>query len=69
MKLKKTDYLELRKAGLAAIQSKMTELRAEYGKLRELKMKNELKNFREPALVRRAIAKLMTIAGQLKESK
>jgi ribosomal protein L29 len=69
MKLKKNDYLELRKAGLAAIQSKMTELRLEYGKLRELKMKNELKNFREPAIVRRAIAKLMTIAGQLKESK
>lgn len=69
MKLKKNDYIELRKSGLAAIQAKMTELRVEYGKLRELKMKNELKNFREPALVRRAIAKLMTIAGQLKESK
>lgn len=69
MKLKKNDYIELRKSGLAAIQAKLVELRAEYGKLRELKMKNELKNFREPSGVRRMIAKLMTIAGQLKESK
>ena len=69
LKLKKNDFIELRKGGLAAIQTKITELRSEYGKLTELKMKNELKNFREPALIRRAIAKLMTIAGQLKESK
>ena len=69
LKLKKNDFIELRKGGLAAIQTKITELRSEYGKLTELKMKNELKNFREPALIRRATAKLMTIAGELKESK
>lgn len=69
MKLKRNDFIELRKSGLSAMKAKLLELHAEYDKLVQLKMKNELKNLREPGAVRRAIAKIMTIAGQLKESK
>lgn len=69
MKLKKNDLSELRKGGPAALSAKLVELRSEYAKLLRLKMKNELKNLREPALVRRAIAKVMTVIDEFKEIK
>ena len=69
MKLKKNDYLELRKGGISAIDAKLKELSVEYAKVMMLKMKNELKNLRESGLIRQAIAKLKTIRAELKETK
>jgi ribosomal protein L29 len=68
-KLRKNDYQELRKGGIAAIDVKILELLADYGKTKMLKMKNELKNLREGAVTRLAIAKLKTIRAELKETK
>lgn len=68
-KLRKNDYLELRKGGIKAIDAKILELSADYDKTMMIKMKNELKNLREPGLTRRAIATLKTIRAELKESK
>lgn len=69
MKLRKNDYQELRKGGIKAIDAKIIELLSDYSKTMMLKMKNELKNPREGALTRLAIAKLKTIRAELKESK
>jgi ribosomal protein L29 len=69
MKLRKNDYQELRKSGVKAIDAKLVELANEQGKTLMLKMKNELKNVRESALIRRAIAKLKTIKAELKGDK
>lgn len=69
MKLRKNDYQELRKGGVKAIDAKLVELSVDYTKNTTLKMKNELKNTRELALTRRAIAKLKTIRGEVKEIK
>ena len=69
MKLRKNDYQELRKGGVAAIDAKLLELAADYGKTMMLKMKNELKNLREASITRLAIAKLKTIRAELKEIK
>lgn len=68
MKLRKNDYQELRKAGLKAIDAKLTELSAEYAKTTLLKMKNELKNLRQPGAILKAIAKLKTIRAEQKET-
>ena len=69
MKLRKNDYLELKKGGIAAIDAKILELQIDYAKTMTLKMKNELKNLRAGAVTRLAIAKLKTIKAELKESK
>ena len=69
MKLRKNDYQELRKAGLKAIDAKLLELLADYARTTMLKMKNELKNLREPAITAASIAKLKTIRAELKETK
>ncbi|MFH2085686.1 MAG: 50S ribosomal protein L29 [bacterium] len=69
MKLKKNDYQELRKGGVKAIDTKLAELSGELVKTTIAKMKNELKNLREPGLIRRAIAKLKTIRAELKGAK
>ncbi|MEI8232575.1 MAG: hypothetical protein WCG44_02415 [bacterium] len=69
MKLRKNDYQELRKGGIGAIDAKILELLTDYGKTMMLKMKNELKNLREGAQTRLAIAKLKTIRAELKETK
>lgn len=69
MKLRKNDYQELRKGGIKAIDAKIIELLSDYSKTMMSKMKNELKNPREGALTRLAIAKLKTIRAELKESK
>lgn len=69
MKLRKNDYQELRKGGIKAIDAKIIELLSDYSKTMMSKMKNELKNPREGALIRRAIAKLKTIRVELKELK
>ena len=69
MKLRKNDYQELRKGGIKAIDAKILELLTDYGKTMMLKMKNELKNLREGAQTRLAIAKLKTIRAELKETK
>jgi ribosomal protein L29 len=68
-KLRKNDYLELRKGGIAAIDAKILELLADYSKTMMTKMKNELKNLREGSITRRAIATLKTIKAELKETK
>lgn len=69
LKLRKNDLIELKKGGLVALAAKLKELQVESLRLAGLKMKNELKNLREPSIIRRATAQLKTIAGQLKESK
>ena len=69
MKLRKNDYLELRKSGIAAIDAKILELRLDIQANEMLKMKNELKNTSAIALSRTAIAKLSTIKAELKEAK
>ncbi len=70
MKLKKNDYLELRKGGLKAIDAKLVELAVKQDETTMLKMKNELKNPREASVTRRAIATLKTIRAEvLKETK
>ena len=69
MKLRKNDYQEIIKGGIKAIDAKLLELLADYSKTNMLKMKNELKNLREPGLIRRAIAKLKTMRTQLKGGK
>ncbi len=69
MKLRKNDYLELRKSGLKAIDAKILELTQEKSKNMILKMKNELKNLRELGTTKRALAKLKTIRAELKETK
>jgi ribosomal protein L29 len=69
MKLRKNDYTELRKSGLKAIDAKLAELSVDYTKNMVLKMKNELKNLRELAVTRRAIATLKTIRAELKGAK
>jgi ribosomal protein L29 len=66
MKLRKNDYQELRKGGVKAIDAKILELNKDYLKTMMLKMKNELKNLREGAVTRLAIAKLKTIRAELK---
>jgi len=66
-KLRKNDYQELRKAGIATIDAKILELLVEHDKTMMLKMKNELKNPRALAVIRLAIAKLKTIKTELKE--
>lgn len=68
-KLRKNDYQELRKGGIAAIDVKILELLSDYKKTMMLKMKNELKNPREASTTRIAIAKLKTIRAELKELK
>ena len=67
MKLRKNDYQELRKGGVKAIDAKLKELAADYTKTMTSKMKNELKNVREGAPTRRAIAILKTIRAEIKE--
>ena len=69
MKLRKNDYLELRKLGIKAINAKIIELKQDYSKNMILKMKNELKNLRELATTKRAVAKLKTMLAELKETK
>lgn len=69
MKLRKNDYLELRKGGIKAIDAKILELLADYGQTMMLKMKNELKNLRQGSVIRASLAKLKTIRAELKESK
>ncbi len=69
MKLRKNDYLELRKLGIKAIDAKIIELKQDYSKNMILKMKNELKNLRELATTKRAVAKLKTMLAELKETK
>lgn len=69
MKLRKNDYLALRKSGIAAIDAKILELRLDIQTNEMLKMKNELKNTSAIALSRTAIAKLNTIKAELKEGK
>lgn len=69
MKLRKNDYQELRKGGIAAIDAKILELVNDYAKTMMSKMKNELKNLREGSVTRTAIAKLKTIRAELKETK
>lgn len=69
MKLRKNDYQELRKGGLKAIDAKIIELLTDLGKTSMLKMKNELKNLREPGLTKRALATLKTIRSEMEESK
>lgn len=67
MKLKKNDYQGLRKAGIKAINAKILELLTDYNKTMLSKMKNELKNLREGALTKRALATLKTIRAELRE--
>lgn len=69
MKLKKNDYLELRKGGVKAIDAKLAELAGNLTTTKLSQMKNELKNPREASLTRRAIAILKTIRAELKETK
>lgn len=69
MKLRKNDYIELRKGGVKAIDAKLVELREDNAKTLMLKMKNELKNLREFGVTRTAVAKLKTIRAELKETK
>jgi ribosomal protein L29 len=69
MKLRKNDYLELRKGGVGAIDAKLKELATEMSKTLMLKMKNELKNLRESGTIKMAVAKLKTIRAELKETK
>lgn len=66
MKLRKNDYQEIKKGGIKAIDAKIHELLTEYDKTMLLKMKNELKNLREPGLTKRALAKLKTMRHELK---
>lgn len=66
MKLRKNDYQEIKKGGIKAIDAKILELLADMAKTTMLKMKNELKNLREGAITRRAIAKLKTMRAELK---
>ncbi len=69
MKLKKNDYLELRKGGLKAVDAKLVELGVSLAATKMTQMKNELKNLREAGVTRRAIATLKTIRAELKETK
>jgi ribosomal protein L29 len=69
MKLRKNDYQELRKGGIKAIDAKLVELATELVRTTMLKMKNELKNLKEPSMTKTAIAKLKTIRAELKETK
>ena len=69
MKLRKNDYQEIKKGGIKAIDAKILELLADMAKTNMLKMKNELKNLREPGMTRRAIAKLKTMRAELKGDK
>lgn len=68
-KLRKNDYIELRKGGIKAIDAKLEGLASDHAKSLMLKMKNELKNPREFSAIRTAIAKLKTIRAELKEIK
>lgn len=66
MKLRKNDYQEIRKGGIVAIDAKLVELAADYAKTMMSKMKNELKNLKEGAVTRKAIAILKTIRAEQK---
>ncbi|MFH1244790.1 MAG: hypothetical protein V1487_04455 [bacterium] len=69
MKLRKNDLLEIKKGGRIAILARLAEFKVERAKLAGLKMKTELKNLREPKIIRRAVAELHTLLSQLKETK
>lgn len=69
MKLRKNDLIELRKGGKAMLETKLGELKTAYLKVENARLHNELKNLREPSLIRRSIAKVMTIIAELKETK
>lgn len=69
MKLRKNDYQELKKAGQKAIDAKLAELALAHAKTSLQKMKNDLKNPREPRLIRLAIARLMTMQTELRGAK
>lgn len=69
IKLRKNDYLELRKAGVVAIDAKLSQLKEEIIHSTVLKMKNELKNLKELKIMKSAVAKLKTIRAELKGEK
>lgn len=71
MKLKRNDFVELRKGGLQALTAKLEELKVQYVQLTSNKLHNELKNVRELAALRRAIAKIKTMMSEveIKETK
>lgn len=69
IKLRKNDYLELRKAGVVAIDAKLSQLKEEIINTTVLKMKNELKNLKELKIMKSAVAKLKTIRAELKGEK
>lgn len=69
MKLKRNDFIELRKGGIDVLTAKLAELKIEYVKLTSAKLHNELKNVRELGAVRLAIARVKTIVSELKEIK
>ena len=68
-KLRKNDYIELRKGGIKAVDAKLVELAASMTATKLAQMKNELKNPRQASVTRRAIATLKTIRAELKETK
>jgi len=69
IKLRRNDYLELRKAGVVAIDAKLAELKEATINSTVQKMKNELKNLKELKIMKSAVAKLKTIRAELKGEK
>ena len=69
MKLRKNDYIDLRKGGLTAVAAKLVELQDELHKSLVSKMKNELKNMKEQKNLKNAISKLKTIEHELRGQK
>ena len=69
MKLRKNDYIDLRKAGRKAIAAKLAELQDALSQSLVSKMKNELKNMKEQKNLKNAISKLKTIEHALRGHK
>ena len=68
MKLRKNDFSELKKGGRKAVTSKLAELSHALLDLSSRQMKKELKNVRETKILRRSMARLHTLAFELKET-
>lgn len=65
MTLKKNDLAELKKAGLKAINDKIHELKLELARTKLELARKEIKNVAAPRLLRRDLARLLTVRQAL----
>jgi ribosomal protein L29 len=67
MKLKRNDLVELKKAGLIAVTKKIHEYKIAFAEAKLKLKRGESTNLRLTRTLRRALAQMQTIVGQIKE--